>query len=238
MEQSTIEKSSTAKKTFYEYPAPQKLDKEFTDKHFDINSNVWKRAFDVCFSFFVIVFVFSWMFPLIALLIKLTSKGPVLFIQERVGLNGKTFHCYKFRTMKSVPVTYMYTPTDRKDTRVTFIGKLLRKTNLDEAPQFLNVLKGDMSIVGPRPHAVAFHNIYASFINDIDRRLLIKPGITGLAQIKGYRGDVKNFEENKFRTKKRIAFDILYIKVWSFETDIWIVYTTFVQMLRRKAVGV
>jgi putative colanic acid biosynthesis UDP-glucose lipid carrier transferase len=134
-------------------------------------------------------------------------------------------------------VKYMYTPTTKGDTRITAIGAFLRKSNLDELPQFLNVLRGDMSVVGPRPHAVAFHHTYASFVEFIDDRLLVKPGITGLAQIRGYRGDVKDFDENKFRTRKRIIYDILYIKMWSFRTDLWIIYTTFRQMLIKQTNG-
>ena len=206
-------------------------------KAFGINHSFFKRIFDIFFSLFIILFVFSWLFPIIALIIKLSSRGPILFIQDRVGLNGKLFRCYKFRTMKVANVKYMYTPTTSRDTRVTLFGKFLRKTNLDELPQFFNVLKGEMSLVGPRPHPIAFHKTYASFIENIDARLLVKPGITGMAQIHGYRGDVEDFEENKFRTKKRIAFDILYIKLWSFKTDMWIVYTTVVQMLGRKTNG-
>lgn len=206
-------------------------------KAFGINHSFFKRIFDIFFSLFIILFVFSWLFPIIALIIKLSSRGPILFIQDRVGLNGKLFRCYKFRTMKVANVKYMYTPTTSRDTRVTLFGKFLRKTNLDELPQFFNVLKGEMSLVGPRPHPIAFHKTYASFIENIDARLLVKPGITGMAQIRGYRGDVEDFEENKFRTKKRIAFDILYIKLWSFKTDMWIVYTTVVQMLGRKTNG-
>ncbi|MBS1590814.1 MAG: sugar transferase [Bacteroidetes bacterium] len=204
---------------------------------FYVNISFPKRVFDILFSLSVILCVFSWLFPLIALLIKLNSRGAVFFVQDRVGLNGTLFKCYKFRTMNVVNVKYMYTPTTCSDNRVTAIGKLLRKTNLDELPQFINVLLGQMSVVGPRPHAVAFHKTYASFIENIDVRLLVKPGITGMAQIRGYRGDVEDFEENKFRTKKRIAFDILYIKLWSFKTDMWIVYTTVVQMLGRKTNG-
>ena len=213
------------------------VDNPLTARSFYVNISFTKRAFDIFFSFAVTLFIFSWLFPLIALLIKLNSRGPVFFIQYRVGLNGQLFKCYKFRTMKAADVKYMYTPTASGDNRITAIGKFLRKTNLDELPQFFNVLKGQMSIVGPRPHAVAFHKTYASFIENIDVRLLVKPGITGLAQIRGYRGDVLDFEENKFRTKKRIAFDILYIKLWSFKTDMWIVYITVVQMLGRKTNG-
>jgi lipopolysaccharide/colanic/teichoic acid biosynthesis glycosyltransferase len=206
-------------------------------KSFGINNSFFKRAFDIVFSLALIIGVFSWLFPILAIIIKLTSRGPVFFIQERVGLNGKHFKCYKLRSMKVYNVKYMYTPTSQGDNRITAIGKFLRKTNLDELPQFFNVLIGNMSVVGPRPHAVAFHHTYASFIDFIDDRLLVKPGITGLAQIRGYRGDVKDFEENKFRTMKRITFDILYIKLWSFKTDIWIVYTTLMQMIGRKTNG-
>ncbi|MBS1640652.1 MAG: sugar transferase [Bacteroidetes bacterium] len=206
-------------------------------KAFGINHSFFKRIFDIAFSLAIIVCVFSWLFPIIALLIKLNSRGSVLFIQDRVGLNEQLFKCYKFRTMRIADVKYMYTPTTSGDNRITTIGKFLRKTNLDELPQFLNVLKGDMSIVGPRPHAIAFHKTYASFIENIDVRLLVKPGITGMAQIRGYRGDVEDFEENKFRTRKRIAFDILYIKLWSFKTDLWIVYITVVQMLGMRTKG-
>jgi putative colanic acid biosynthesis UDP-glucose lipid carrier transferase len=208
--------------------------KELELKAFEINISFGKRFFDILFSLMVIILVFPWLFPIIGLLIKLNSRGPILFIQDRVGLNGKHFKCFKFRTMRVERVKYMYTPTSKKDDRITGIGRLLRSSNLDELPQFLNVLMGDMSIVGPRPHAVAFHHTYASFIDFIDDRLLVKPGITGLAQIRGFRGDVKDFDENKLRTRKRVTFDILYIKLWSFKMDMWIVYTTFAQMVFRK----
>lgn len=194
-----------------------------------------KRIFDIIFSIALMVLVLSWLFPIIALLIKIGSKGPVLFVQDRVGLDGKIFKCFKFRTMKTCSVKYMYTPTEGKDPRVTKFGYLLRNTSLDELPQFLNVLKGDMTIVGPRPHPIAFHKTYATFINNIDQRLFVKPGITGLAQVKGYRGDVKDFEENRYRTKKRIALDLFYIRNWSIKTDLWIVYITFLQTIRMRS---
>ena len=224
----------------YDFSTGVSLDELFDElelKSFSINTSFAKRFFDVLFSLAIIIFILSWVYPIIFIIIKLTSKGPALFIQDRVGLNGRYFKCYKFRTMKVVDVKYMYTPTSQDDNRITTFGNFLRKTNLDELPQFFNVLKGDMSVVGPRPHAIAFHHTYSSFIDFIDDRLLVKPGITGLAQIRGYRGDVKDFEENKERTKKRITYDIMYIKAWSFKIDLWVVYTTFVQMLGRKTNG-
>ena len=208
--------------------------KELEIKAFKVNTSFSKRIFDILFSLFIIVCILSWLYPLVYILIKLGSGGQVIFKQDRVGLNGRLFKCYKFRTMTEENVRYMYTPVTKEDKRITFIGRWLRKTNLDELPQFINVLKGDMSIVGPRPHAIAFHHTYASFIEFIEDRLLIKPGITGLAQIRGYRGDVKDFSENKLRTRKRVSLDILYIKIWSFKTDIWIIYTTMVQIIKNK----
>lgn len=196
-----------------------------------------KRVFDIIFSLFVLVFIFSWLYIIVAILIKLTSKGPVLFIQDRVGLNNKYFKCFKFRTMKTVPVKYMYTPTTRGDTRITIIGSFLRKSNLDELPQFINVLLGQMSVVGPRPHAIAFHKIYSSFLPNIKNRQLVKPGITGFAQIVGYRGDVEDFEENKRRTKYRVEYDCMYIANWSLIFDFKIILITIQQMLGTKTKG-
>lgn len=202
-----------------------------------VKKNRVKRLFDIVFSFFVLVFIFSWLFPILAILIKLSSKGPVLFIQDRVGLDNKYFKCYKFRTMKCEPVKYMYTPTVKGDSRISKVGSILRKTNLDELPQFINVFKGEMSVVGPRPHAIAFHKTYATFIENISLRQTTKPGITGLAQIMGYRGDVEDFEENKKRTKKRVEYDMLYITQWNHKLDYIIIYTTILQMLGRKTQG-
>lgn len=197
----------------------------------------YKRLFDICFSSFVLLAVFSWLFPLIALVIKLSSKGPVLFVQKRIGYNGRIFNCYKFRTMHVSENSLKYTPTSVKDPRITSIGKFLRGTNMDELPQFFNVLLGHMSIVGPRPHAIAFHNTYSTFIKNIDRRHLVRPGITGLAQVNGYRGDVGDIEENKVRTKKRIDYDIQYVKKWSIKSDLFIVHRTCLQMLLNKTNG-
>lgn len=201
------------------------------------NVSIAKKLLDFFFSFFLLIFVFSWLFPLLALIIKIDSRGPVFFIQNRIGLRGETFRCFKFRTMVVDDGRYMYTPISKGDARITKVGAFLRRSNLDELPQFINVLLGDMSIVGPRPHAVAFHQTYSSFIRYIDTRHLVKPGITGLAQVKGYRGDVENFEENKARTITRVKLDIQYIKMWSVKLDIGIIYKTVLQMFGRKTNG-
>lgn len=201
-----------------------------------VNSNT-KRLLDLLISSTCLIFVASWLFPIIALLIKLTSKGPVFFKQPRIGYDGDVFGCYKFRTMYVEKVMPKFKPTTAKDPRITPIGVFLRKSNLDELPQIINVLLGEMTIVGPRPHAIPFHEAYKKFIPYIDKRLLVKPGITGLAQIKGFRGDVIDIEENKRRTFTRVAYDILYIKKWSLGFDFYIIYITAMQMLFRKTNG-
>ncbi|RTL48162.1 MAG: undecaprenyl-phosphate glucose phosphotransferase, partial [Sphingobacteriales bacterium] len=193
--------------------------------------------FDVFFTSLLFVFVFSWLFPIIILLIKLSSKGPVFFKQERIGLNGVVFKCYKFRSMYTNVRNDVFMPALKDDCRFTKIGKFLRKTNLDELPQAINVLIGDMSLVGPRPHPIPFHNEYATYVDNIDLRHLVKPGITGLAQINGYRGDVLDKAENKKRTAKRIAYDLKYIQNWSFQLDLKIIYTTVSQMINNQTNG-
>ncbi|MGC8750563.1 sugar transferase [Hydrotalea sp.] len=202
-----------------------------------VKTSITKRLFDIFFTTLLFVFVFSWLFPIIMLLIKLSSKGPVFFRQDRIGLNGIVFKCYKFRTMAANIKCDVYTPTQVEDSRITSVGKFLRKFNLDELPQAINVFLGDMSLVGPRPHAIPFHNEYATYVDYIDLRHLIKPGITGLAQINGYRGDVLDREENKKRTAKRIAYDLEYIQNWSFGLDIKIIGTTVAQMISNKTNG-
>ena len=196
----------------------------------NINHHFLKRLFDILFSIILFCLVLIWLFPLIAILIKLNSKGRIFFIQDRIGLNGTIFKCYKFRTLPEKDINEEEVFVSSENIPVTSIGKILRKLNLDELPQFINVLKGEMSIVGPRPHAIAYHNKYAEYIKQIDLRLLVKPGITGLAQIKGYRGDVEDEQLNKLKTIKRIELDIQYIKQWSFINDLKIVLVTFLQM--------
>jgi putative colanic acid biosynthesis UDP-glucose lipid carrier transferase len=180
-----------------------------------------KRTFDIVFSAFVLLFICSWLYPIIALLIKINSKGPVLFRQKRLGRDRREFWCYKFRSM------YVNEVSDRQmaskgDSRITPIGRILRKTSLDEFPQFWNVLKGDMSIVGPRPHMSIQNEQYQEIINNYLVRQLIKPGITGWAQVNGYRGEI----ENEFDIKNRVTYDIWYLENWSFFLDIKIVYLT------------
>jgi putative colanic acid biosynthesis UDP-glucose lipid carrier transferase len=180
-----------------------------------------KRSFDIVFSALVLILICSWLYPLIAILIKVGSKGPVLFKQKRLGRDRKEFWCYKFRSM------YVNNDSDKQmaskgDRRVTSIGRILRKTSLDEFPQFWNVLKGDMSIVGPRPHMSIQNEQYQEIINNYLVRQLIKPGITGWAQVNGYRGEI----ENDFDIKNRVTYDIWYLENWSFFLDIKIIYLT------------
>jgi putative colanic acid biosynthesis UDP-glucose lipid carrier transferase len=192
----------------------------------------FKRLFDLLLSSIAIICIFSWLYPLIAVLIKLTSKGPALFIQKRVGYMGKLFNCYKFRTMKSDARGNNFTPTAVNDNRITNIGKFLRKSNLDELPQIINVFIGNMSIVGPRPHSIPFHKNYSTFVDNIENRNLIKPGITGLAQINGLRGDVLDVIENKKRVIQRMDLDIRYMENWSFWLDCQIILQTVINMIK------
>lgn len=185
-----------------------------------------KRAFDMVFASFVAVFILSWLIPLVGLLIKLESRGPVFFIQERNGLNNKVFKCLKFRSM---------TPNDyadshqaiKNDPRVTRIGSFLRNSSLDEMPQFLNVLMGNMSIVGPRPHTVPMNETFKTQIERYNSRHKIKPGITGLAQVRGYRGEI----ENSFQIRSRVKLDYFYIHHWTFFMDMEIMVKTVYELI-------
>lgn len=198
-----------------------------------------KRLFDIFFSLFVSVFILSWLIPLVAILIKTNSPGPVLFIQERFGVRNKKFRCYKFRTLSYTNKSEdKFKPVVEKDPRVTGIGRILRKTNIDELPQFINVLKGDMSVVGPRPHAVMFDVEYEKIFEEIKMRYNVKPGITGWAQIHGLRGDVQDQEENRKRLRKRMEYDLWYIENWSFKLDIQIILMTVWQMISGETKGV
>ncbi len=197
-----------------------------------------KRSFDIFFSIIISILILSWLFPIIILLIKLTSKGSAFFIQERMGVNDEMFKCYKFRTMKEDNSKTNYQPAVHDDPRITKLGKFLRRSNLDELPQFINVLKGDMSVVGPRPHTQVFNDLYKKMVNELKLRSWVKPGITGWAQIHGYRGDVINVVENTRRTQKRIDYDIWYIENWSFGLDIQIILLTVWQMFKGETKGV
>lgn len=196
-----------------------------------------KRTFDIVVSFLAILFIGLWLFPIIAVIIKLTSRGTVFFIQDRVGRNGEIFACYKFRTMRAETNQTIYEPVLSVDTRVTGIGRFLRKSNIDELPQIFNVLLGSMSIVGPRPHSIAYDTAYTQFVDYLKVRNFVKPGITGWAQAHGLRGDSADESENKRLIEKRIQFDIWYIENWSFALDLQIILLTVWQIVRGKISG-
>jgi Undecaprenyl-phosphate glucose phosphotransferase len=202
----------------------------------EVQKRILKRSFDIIFSLAVIIFILSWLYPIIFILSKLTSPGPVFFIQDRIGTKNEKFNCYKFRTMKieDESENSVVKPVVENDPRVTRIGKFLRKSNLDELPQFLNVLKGDMSAIGPRPHAIPYDKKYGKVVDEIRLRHNVKPGITGWAQVHGLRGDVVDEEENWKRTTKRIQYDLWYIENWTFTLDIQIILITIWQMIRGK----
>jgi putative colanic acid biosysnthesis UDP-glucose lipid carrier transferase len=181
-----------------------------------------KRLFDIFFSLAAIVLLLWWFLPLVALFIRIGSKGNPFFIQKRSGLNKKTFDCYKLRSMRPNELADIKQAVDN-DERVTKLGCCIRKWNVDEFPQFFNVLKGDMSVVGPRPHMLKHTEQYSSQIPGYMNRLSIKPGITGWAQIHGFHGTT----EELWRMESRVAYDRWYIRKWSFGLDIFIVLQTF-----------
>ena len=198
----------------------------------DYENQLFKRIFDIIFSFFVIIFVFSWLFPIVCILIKLTSKGPVFFNQYRWGINNKKIKCYKFRTMyigsNELALDGSYMPAKKDDQRITTIGKLLRKTSIDEMPQFFNVLIGSMSVVGPRPHPIPLNIESQELIHNYLLRHLVKPGITGWAQVNGNRGEVKIMSE----MQDRVNFDIWYIENWTLWLDIQIIFQTIINLIK------
>jgi putative colanic acid biosysnthesis UDP-glucose lipid carrier transferase len=185
-----------------------------------------KRVFDILFSLFIILFVLTWLMPIIAILIKLESKGPVFFKQGRPGLDETEFFCYKFRSMKVNGITEQ--EASRNDPRVTKMGRFMRKTSIDELPQFFNVLLGDMSVVGPRPHLWSQNKAYANRIKKYMIRHYVKPGITGLAQVKGFRGEIETEED----MINRIKYDVFYIENWSIIMDLKIIFQTVVNIFK------
>lgn len=185
-----------------------------------------KRAFDILASLFIIFFILSWLIPILGLLIVLESKGPIFFRQDRPGIKEKGFGCYKFRSMTMNSITE--NSASRNDPRVTKIGKFIRKTSIDELPQFFNVLFGQMSVVGPRPHLWKQNQMYGTTISKYMVRYFVKPGITGLAQMKGYRGEIENKEDIINRTK----YDIFYIENWSILMDFNIVVQTVLNIIK------
>ncbi|MBD1393323.1 undecaprenyl-phosphate glucose phosphotransferase [Mucilaginibacter glaciei] len=194
----------------------------------DIHLRTIKRLFDIVFSIFVLVFICSWLFPIIAIAIKLSSKGPVIFVQERWGRKNQKMKCFKFRSMymqsKDVSGTDgKYQQAKKSDKRITKIGAFLRKTSLDEFPQFFNVLIGSMSVVGPRPHPTPLNIESKEVIDNYLVRHLVKPGITGWAQVNGFRGAT----DNPSLMKSRVNYDIWYIENWTLFLDLKIIFLTF-----------
>ena len=206
----------------------------------EANRRFFKRTFDIVFSFVVLVLILSWLYPVIAILIKIDSKGKVLFIQKRVGAKNEMFKCYKFRTLTSTSSenTEIFKPVVAGDKRITRIGKFLRKSNIDELPQFFNILIGDMSVVGPRPHAIPYQDMYGKIFEEIKMRHNVRPGLTGWAQVNGSRGDVENEEENNSRTIMRMQYDLWYIENWTMILDIQIILMTIWQMIKGDTRGI
>jgi putative colanic acid biosynthesis UDP-glucose lipid carrier transferase len=189
-------------------------------------TKIFKRFFDIVFSLFVILFLLSWLVPVMAILIKLESRGPLFFKQGRPGIDEKEFFCFKFRSMKINKTTE--SEASKNDPRVTRIGRFIRKTSIDEMPQFLNVLLGDMSVVGPRPHLWSQNKAYGNKIKKYMVRHYVKPGITGLAQVRGFRGEIETDED----MINRIKYDVFYIENWSLILDLKIIAQTVINIFK------
>ena len=190
-------------------------------------NQILKRVFDIVFSAVFLVTIFSWLYPIISVLIKTNSKGPVFFIQRRNGLKNKPFGCVKFRTM-SFDRNAKFIQAKKNDSRITSVGKFLRKSSIDELPQFINVFLGTMSLIGPRPHPIKLNEEFSLLISNIISRHYVKPGITGLAQCMGYRGETQTLAD----MENRVRLDRYYIENWSFWLDIKIIFLTAVSLMR------
>lgn len=190
------------------------------------SSRIIKRAFDILFTLLIMVLLLSWLIPIVAMLIKLESKGPAFFLQLRNGRNNRPFKIYKFRTMRIHDDNKVLQAT-KNDSRITTIGKFLRISSIDELPQFINVLKGEMSVVGPRPHAVQHNDEFNKKIDRFMQRHSVKPGITGLAQVKGFRGETSTF----YDINGRVKLDRFYVKNWSLAFDIKIILMTVIALV-------
>lgn len=186
-----------------------------------------KRTFDIVFSLVILLLVYPVLYVVVGILIKMSSPGPILFKQKRTGLYGQDFKCYKFRTMR-VNAQADVLQAVKDDPRKTKVGNFLRRTNLDEFPQFINVLRGEMSVVGPRPHMLKHTEQYSALIDKYMVRHLVKPGVTGWAQVTGYRGETKNLEQMEGRVKR----DVWYIENWSFFLDLKIIVVTVLNMFK------
>lgn len=192
-----------------------------------VSNRIIKRSFDIVFSSLVLITIFPVLYIVLGSLIKLTSSGPIFFKQKRTGLEGKPFECYKFRSMRINKEADIKTATST-DSRITKIGKFMRQTSLDEMPQFINVLKGEMSVVGPRPHMIQQTSLYSKFIDKFMVRHLVQPGITGWAQVSGFRGETKTIAQMEGRFQR----DLWYLENWSFLLDIKIIFVTIFNILR------
>ena len=192
-------------------------------------NRVFKRTFDLLFASLVTIFILSWLIPLVGILIKLESPGSVFFVQKRNGVNNKVFNCLKFRSM-TPNETADSKQAIKNDPRITKVGAFLRSTSLDEMPQFLNVLVGDMSIVGPRPHTLPMNKTFKTQMRRYNSRHKIRPGITGLAQVKGFRGEI----ENEFQIRSRVRLDYFYVNNWSFLLDMGIMVKTFWELILHR----
>ncbi len=190
-------------------------------------NKILKRSFDLLISSLVIIFILSWMIPLVGIIIKFQSRGPILFTQSRHGIGGSTFKCFKFRSMVINNVSDKVF-ADNNDKRLTRFGRILRISAIDEMPQFINVFIGDMSIVGPRPHPILLNNQFSEKIQKFDKRHEFKPGITGLAQVSGFRGKIKNYHD----MSSRVKLDRYYFKNWTIFLDFKIFFETMTKLLR------
>jgi len=200
---------------------PKKLPFEMFETH------LIKRCFDIIFSILIFILLLSWLLPILWVVVKIDSRGPFFFKQKRDGINGEQFYCYKIRSMRVNTISDQ-TSTVKNDFRITKIGYFLRKTSIDELPQFFNVLRGEMSVVGPRPHINIQTKNYISNIDNYLTRNSVKPGITGLAQVSGYRGEVKK----KSDIVNRVRLDIFYIENWSFLLDVKIILMTIFNVFK------
>lgn len=192
-----------------------------------VGNQFLKRAFDILFSVLFLCTLFPFIFIFVAIMTKATMPGPIFFRQKRSGLNGEEFYCLKFRSMRVNDDADILQAT-KEDPRKTKFGNIMRKTNIDELPQFINVLMGDMSIVGPRPHMIKHTEEYSRIIDKYMIRHYVKPGITGLSQVTGFRGETKEL----FQMEGRIQGDIWYIEHWSFGLDLYIIYKTVANVFR------
>lgn len=192
------------------------------------SNHIMKRIFDFCFALFVLVFILSWLTVIIGILIKLESDGPVFFKQERSGMNNRPFEVYKFRSMRQVKGTQEETQAVRGDVRLTKVGAFLRRTSLDELPQFINVLLGTMSVVGPRPHMLSHTDRFSKEVETYMVRHFAKQGITGWAQVNGCRGETRTKEA----IEQRVLHDVWYIENWSLTLDLKIIFLTVWNIFR------